>query len=189
MPKTRKDLRATRKRRKSNDSQPSPAKVAKDAVMADNVNSNHSKDTTINSRHSKLTETKRQVKTVEKTSNEQLEKRSNNRRKQSSIQTPQIIQFEEGENVIQMEIDDGGAAAAEFASDYEEEGQIVSESESETDQNTTQNETDFDNSQTGDESAPEEYFTVRSEVVDCQKVIQNENHMNVDRMSSRNWTT
>ena len=52
--------------------------------------------------------------------------------------TVEVVQFEENDEVVEMEIDDGGAAAKEFASDGEtpsekDENSGVSESEEETD--------------------------------------------------------
>ena len=81
-------------------------------------------------------------------------------------QEVEVVEFEEDGELIQMEIDDGGGAAAEFATDDEyEEGLIETDSENE-DETMTSNDQELTENDSSDLEV-----AVRSRVVDVRKVV------------------
>ena len=95
--------------------------------------------------------------------------------KGNSKTTTQVVEFQEEDEIIHMEIDDGGVVAAEFASD--EEGEIASETDTDEDASPDRD-TELPSQERGEASTmeteldTEPEYAVRSQVVDKRKVIK-----------------
>ena len=132
--------RNTRKKDKSERHEKGNAKCTRMNPMADNVNQNHSA-TSSKGRNSNL--------------RNEVPKNSQNKSKQvkSKVIVPvktakpkevDVTEFEEDGKIIQMEIDDGGAAAKEFASDNETGSDGIESGESEPDSETYETDDDHE---------------------------------------------
>ena len=173
MPRTKSVARGTQKRVQNVAESEGGKRVAMDAAMADNLNSNHSKQTVENRIYNKVSAKDRNKSKNTGHTGRRSQQFSGKSPDKSTLQNnnlqghdrdgPEVVQFEEGDDLVQMEIDDGGATAVEFARDYEEEGQIVSDSETDHGSGHQYN-TETEDEHMDSHSEPEVYYTVCSQV-------------------------
>ena len=95
------------------------ALVAKDTDMATNLNTNRSN---VSSTKKQKIDLKEYCQRKRGATSDDL---NNKHKSEPEMVETETVDFEEEGEIIHMQIYDGGVAVAEFASDYEDEGQII----------------------------------------------------------------